>query len=218
MDRRKYIKALGEYCTEVNSCENCKIGGSLYATYCQKHNFADMADEDLKIYARTAELKIEDDVEKKRAFLGNWCDGCECSDCVLCGEAWDHIVPGGDCLDISLATEEEIDRAIDIIQGSVIAPHEETAEGRPDYWSEICKIQARQTGKGIAKYGKRLEDNEDLGVIERLEYLEEELIDGLMYIEHIKAIFRREGAIVSLDELKKARRYLDKLIQSVEEV
>ena len=116
MNRQKYIDALVAYCAEVSSCENCKIGGSLYATYCKNHSFAVMADEDLKIYARTAELKIEDDVEKKRAFLGNWCDGCKCSDCVLCGEAWDHIVPGGDCLDINLATEEELDRAIDLIQ------------------------------------------------------------------------------------------------------
>lgn len=91
-------------------------------------------------------------------------------------------------------------------------------EPRPNYWAEVCKIQARQTAKGIEKYGQRLEDNEDLGVIERLEYLEEELIDGLMYIEHIKAIFRKEGAIVPVEDLKAARGYLDKLIQSVEEV
>lgn len=61
---------------------------------------------------------------------------------------------------------------------------------RPDYWAEICKIQARQTEKGLSKYGQRLEDNETLDIIERLEYLEEELIDGLMYIEHIKAELR----------------------------
>lgn len=86
----------------------------------------------------------------------------------------------------------------------------------PDYWGEICKIQARQTEKGVKKYGQRLEDNEDLGVIERLEYLEEELIDGLMYIEHIKAAFRKEGALVPVDDLRAARGYLDKLIQSAE--
>ena len=89
-------------------------------------------------------------------------------------------------------------------------------EPRPDYWGEICKIQARQTEKGLAKYGQRLEDNENLGIIERLEYLEEELIDGLMYIEHIKAAFRKEGAIIPVKDLKVARGYLDKLIQSAE--
>lgn len=93
-------------------------------------------------------------------------------------------------------------------------------EPRPDYWSEICKIQARQTEKGVKKYGRRLEDNEDLGVIERLEYLEEELIDGLMYIEHIKALFRKDDVLVRMSTLKKARDFLDKLISSpdIEEV
>lgn len=91
-------------------------------------------------------------------------------------------------------------------------------EPRPNYWAEVCKIQARQTAKGIEKYGQRLEDNEDLGVIERLEYLEEELIDGLMYIEHIKAVFRMEGVIIPVDDLKEARRNLDKLIRRAEEV
>lgn len=93
-------------------------------------------------------------------------------------------------------------------------------EPRPDYWAEVCKIQARQTEKGLAKYGQRLEDNEDLGVIERLEYLEEELIDGLMYIEHIKALFRKDDVLVRMDTLKKARDFLDKLISSpdIEEV
>ena len=92
----------------------------------------------------------------------------------------------------------------------------EKTDDRPDYWAEICKIQARQTEKGLEKYGQRLEDNESLGVIERLEYLEEELIDGLMYIEHIKAAFRKDGAIVPVADLKAARGYLDKLIQSAE--
>lgn len=93
---------------------------------------------------------------------------------------------------------------------------DEDPEGRPDYWAEICKIQARQTEKGVKKYGRRLEDNEDLGVIDRLEYLEEELIDALMYLEHIKAIFRKDDVLVRMDTLKKARAFLDGLIQSVD--
>ena len=55
------------------------------------------------------------------------------------------------------------------------------------YWDNICEIQKRQTEKGIRTYGMTLEQNTALTDIERLEYLEEELIDGLMYIEHIKA-------------------------------
>ena len=58
-----------------------------------------------------------------------------------------------------------------------------------NYWDNVCLMQKRQTEKGIRTYGQRLEDNKSMTVIERLEYLEEELIDSLMYIEHIKATY-----------------------------
>lgn len=54
------------------------------------------------------------------------------------------------------------------------------------YWKRICEMARKQRAKGIRTYGKGLEDN-PLSAEERLTYLEEELIDGLMYIEHIKA-------------------------------
>lgn len=54
------------------------------------------------------------------------------------------------------------------------------------YWERICKLSERQRAKGMETYGKGLEDN-PLSIIERITYLEEELIDALMYMEHIKA-------------------------------
>ena len=54
------------------------------------------------------------------------------------------------------------------------------------YWERICSLSERQRAKGMKTYGKGLEDN-PLSIVERLTYLEEELIDALMYIEHIKA-------------------------------
>lgn len=54
------------------------------------------------------------------------------------------------------------------------------------YWERICKLSEKQREKGMKTYGQGLEDN-PLSIMERLTYLEEELIDGLMYIEHIKA-------------------------------
>lgn len=53
------------------------------------------------------------------------------------------------------------------------------------YWERICRMAEKQRAKGINTYGQGLEDN-PMKIIERLEYLEEELIDGLYYIEHIK--------------------------------
>lgn len=63
------------------------------------------------------------------------------------------------------------------------------------YWSRICKIQERQTQKGLNKYGQILEENTSLTPLERIEYLEEELIDGLMYIEHLKELITGGGEI-----------------------
>lgn len=56
------------------------------------------------------------------------------------------------------------------------------------YWDNICKMQEKQTTKGLATYGQTLEENTELSMAERLTYLEEELIDALMYIEHIKVL------------------------------
>ena len=57
-----------------------------------------------------------------------------------------------------------------------------------DYWENICKLNARQEIKGKSKYGVPLEENTTLTRKQRIEHLEEELIDGLKYCEHLKAI------------------------------
>lgn len=53
------------------------------------------------------------------------------------------------------------------------------------YWNNICAIAERQRKKGMETYGKGLEDNK-AGIIARIEHLEEELVDALMYCEWIK--------------------------------
>lgn len=55
------------------------------------------------------------------------------------------------------------------------------------YWEKIEKLQEKQREKGIKKYGIKLEDNIYLTQEERIQHLQEELIDGLMYCEHLKA-------------------------------
>jgi hypothetical protein len=50
------------------------------------------------------------------------------------------------------------------------------------YLDRIVARFKRQEQKGISKYGQILEDN-PRGVLEALEYLAEELTDGLMYVE-----------------------------------
>lgn len=53
------------------------------------------------------------------------------------------------------------------------------------YWERVSKIAQAQRDKGLLKYGYGLEDN-PTPTINRLQYIEEELIDALMYIEWLK--------------------------------
>lgn len=53
------------------------------------------------------------------------------------------------------------------------------------YWERVCAIAERQRSKGMATYGQGIEFNPE-GAVKRIEYLEEELVDALMYCEWIK--------------------------------
>ena len=53
------------------------------------------------------------------------------------------------------------------------------------YWERIEALAARQRAKGMETYGQGLEMNYAT-IVERLNHLEEELIDALYYIEWIK--------------------------------
>lgn len=64
----------------------------------------------------------------------------------------------------------------------------ENKRDKLDYTQNIRAIMERQYEKGLKKYGETLEDNDTLCMEQRIEHLEEELIDGLQYCEHIKAI------------------------------
>ena len=53
------------------------------------------------------------------------------------------------------------------------------------YWDRITELSNKQRQKGIETYGQGIEDNK-LPVEERIRYIEEELIDALMYLEWLK--------------------------------
>ena len=62
-----------------------------------------------------------------------------------------------------------------------------------NYWYNICKIQQKQTAKGIEKYGDILENNPtNLDIIERIEMMQEEMVDMLLYAEHIKTYLKEK--------------------------
>ena len=58
------------------------------------------------------------------------------------------------------------------------------------YWERVCEIARKQREKGIDTYGMGLENNQ-MDIISRITYLEEELVDGLMYCEWAKEWARK---------------------------
>ena len=61
---------------------------------------------------------------------------------------------------------------------------------KKDYLENIMQIMSRQKEKGLKKYGVSLEENDTLSTEQRIEHLQEELIDGLQYCEHLKAVYK----------------------------
>jgi hypothetical protein len=62
------------------------------------------------------------------------------------------------------------------------------------YRQTIIDRLDRQTAKGIAKYGGPIDKSGHLtNAEEALEYLAEELTDGLVYVEHVKALVLQQA-------------------------
>lgn len=89
---------------------------------------------------------------------------------------------------VSIKTVKEVLKSL---PAADVAPEEESGSfqngiaTKNPYWERITEISNRQRKKGMETYGQGLEDNR-MSVMTCMEYLEEELIDALMYIEHIK--------------------------------
>ena len=69
------------------------------------------------------------------------------------------------------------------------------------YWKNICAIAELQRAKGIATYGQGIEMN-PADVITRIEYLQEELVDALMYCEWIKDGIKNTAPVVRCKDCK----------------
>lgn len=57
-----------------------------------------------------------------------------------------------------------------------------------NYAKNIIDLLEKQRQKGISKYGEVLEDNTTLTSYQRIEHFEEELMDALMYAQHLKIV------------------------------
>ena len=54
------------------------------------------------------------------------------------------------------------------------------------YWDNITEIYEKQRKKGVETYGQTLEENTELDYKQRITMAQEELVDLLVYLEHIK--------------------------------
>jgi hypothetical protein len=120
-------------------------------------------------------------VKEKRELVFEYCDKTPCTKCKLNNHSWDEPLNDNftdDCPNIARATECDLDKALELIA-------KQTPKTDNPYWDNITKIAEKQRAKGMETYGQGLEDN-DKPTIERITYIEEELVDALMYLEWLK--------------------------------
>ena len=112
--------------------------------------------------------------------------------CVCCGE----IIPEGSqvCPNCKVAVNPDNKLDAYAFLAKYVKEVKQKKEKRVNnpYWENICKIAEKQRAKGMKTYGKGIEDNY-ADIITRIEYLQEELIDALMYCEWIKDKFCSAG-------------------------
>lgn len=107
-------------------------------------------------------------IENKRIAIIDYClEARECGNCKLY-----RAIPTSE---LCYGEGADIERNYSILFGTEENP----------YWERITELAERQREKGMSKYGYGLEMN-PADILERINHLQEELIDGLMYCEWIK--------------------------------
>lgn len=182
IDNEQKIKTLNDFCEKFESCRDCPLDSVRFlGSRCVLVDWNIMTESDLD-RAYNEALSYVNSVgslsrDKKIAMLDDFCNKCDCDVC-----PFDGGHSNGRCtlIGLQLFNDDKLNAAFK----TAFPAYKKT---KHDYWSNICDMQKKQTEKGIKKYGQVLEENTAMTIHERLEYLQEELIDGLMYIEHIKA-------------------------------
>lgn len=82
------------------------------------------------------------------------------------------------------------------------------------YWDRITAIYHHQREKGLKKYGLPLEDN-PASIDTRIRYIEEELVDALMYCERVRDKLQKKGEKVGSDCIQESFASLQNLISDI---
>ena len=127
-------------------------------------------------------------IREKKEALHHYCAKTKCVGCKLNVGGWDvQFHEMTECLAIENALEKDLNRALKLIGYQVENTWD--VENNP-YWERITNIAIDQREKGLSEYGHGLEFD-DADIMTRLDRIQEELIDALMYIEHLKDGIRK---------------------------
>lgn len=163
MTINEMVNAIDAYCEYQDmhrtSCDGCKVGG-----LCESVG-GDFRENEAE--CRKAYEIITGTVEH------DGCTGCKY------GERGFDELPCSHCRGTIMPDNPLYSKCADFYEP------EEPKEPENPYWEKICELADKQRSKGINKYGKGLEYN-SADAIARINHLQEELIDGLMYCEWIK--------------------------------
>lgn len=119
-------------------------------------------------------------IEEMRNAINNHCDKMkDCNKCHMNGSKYCENYYAGDC------PEDVLHEWYNLLMSNYSAN---------PYWERITQMSDRQREKGIKTYGQGLELFTTPDAIKRIEYIQEELIDGLMYLEWLKEKLKGEDA------------------------
>ena len=164
-------EAIAEHCAE-HGCEGCPI-------------FPLVKDGNENCYSPGVDRIKDPNIERNYTLIFGGCEPTtepekNCDNChhILCA-AFDY--PCAECWDGN-KWEPKDEKQNPYLERIFWEPKEEKQN---PYWERITAIADKQRTKGMSKYGQGLEAN-PADILARINHLQEELIDGLMYCEWIK--------------------------------
>lgn len=138
-------------------------------------------------------------INAKREIVYDYCDNNDCGECKLCVGGWSAKVSGRDCLCIMGANEEELDRALALIG------YEDQADKTPE--DPIIEDDP-------VNHPSHYTD----GKIEVIDFIEDKKL-GFCLGNAVKYIARagKKDPSKEVEDLKKARWYVERRIKELEE-
>lgn len=159
-------------------------------------------------------------IEKKRDIVIDYCENIDCEKCVLNDKShnWKKTHLDKDCLNISLAYDEEINKAIDLILNST------TDEDIIRRIAELKKSKELDKAHDTNKLKKAIKDNVNSpshytdGKIEVIDFIEDKKLgfclgNAIKYISRAGKKYKDKEA----EDIKKAIWYLNRYVKGIEE-